>query len=134
MQFKDVTGFVPLKCFEVISYEEGTLEEALDITMKEIIGEVCESVVRFRNQLTTNQFKRKFDEFLRRSFKSQLYDRRNTARVLKDYWHCWDLKFISCEIEETKNKLYLSRPRALSTAIAIGMMKVICWFDLKNMI
>ena len=130
-----MTGFVPLNCYHLISYKEITLEEALDVTMKEIIGEVCESVVRFRNQLTTDQFKGKFDEFLRQSFRSQLYDKWSSMRALKDYCHCWDLKLISCEIEEIRNNIYLSRPRALSTAIAIGMMKVFsCWFDFKNMI
>jgi len=42
----------------------------------------------------------------------------------KDDWQFWDLRYISFIVTEYNNKLVLANPKALSTAIAIGMMQV----------
>jgi len=43
----------------------------------------------------------------------------------KEDWQYWDLRYISFIVTEYNNELVLANPKALSTAIAIGMMQVI---------
>jgi len=110
--------------------KNGSLEEILEKEMSLTIGEVSEYVEIYRRYLTTDQFRGKFDECTRRSYHSQLYNRRSSMRVKKDYWNCWGLQYMDFKIKtKTSREFYLSSPRSLSIAISLGMMKVNLKFE-----
>jgi len=107
-----------------------TLEEKLNRSMKRKIALISSATREFYLNINpqhtvdrqTNQSfveSAAFEQL--RSYEDEgigLYDN-------KEDWQFWDLKYISFIVTEYNNKLVLANPKALSTAIAIGMMQVV---------
>ena len=126
-----------MEAFLIFSFEDQddddqnlTLEENLDSSMKDQIAVVASATWDFYQDINPQHTrKRQINEsFVKSAMFRQLrsYDDKGIGLyVYKDDWQYWDLRYISCSIKIVKRKFVLANPKALSTAIAIGMMTVI---------
>jgi len=106
-----------------------TLEEKLDRSMKRKIALISSATREFylniNPQVTGNR--QTNQSFVKSAMFRQLrsYDYEGIGLYdNKEDWQYWDLRYISFIVTEYDNKLVLANPKALSTAIAIGMMQV----------
>ena len=123
-----------MKCWEVIKKTEDqpSLEEKLNIMGKEILFDVKKKLVDFHDSLDSDKNndnnkseREEFTSFLQDALTAQLENRNSESTLGRDYWHCWDLRFISCELKSVSNdEIEFYNPIALSTSITLGMIQV----------
>ena len=125
-----MTGFVPLQCWDVIEMVDNglSLEETLNGQGMDLINEVAAESKRFYDTLPTESEQKIWISFIKDAYKSCLGETISSSSIGRNDWHCWDLRYISCGLEELKKKLCFYGPRALSKSIALGMMEVILFY------
>ena len=140
VRFREVTGFVPLYCWNIIEKKKNineTLQERLDRINSEIISKVARKTRLFCFHISSKPagplYREEFQYFLSLSRDNYLRKVQNdkndkTDFILSDgtvYGNqriTWDLSFVTCSYINYDNVLHT--PIALSKPIADGMLEV----------
>ena len=122
-KFKDVTGFVPSNCYQVISHKEGSLDEVLEVEIKRTIDEAREYMREYRKHLETDALKDRFDDYMDRGHKLKMDTCCDLSPAIlpKSDWRCGCLDYLSFSIETRDGVDYFFNPIGLSTGAALGM-------------
>ena len=105
-------------------YVDKSLEDVLNYQSSYIINSIDGCTSSFHSDLTKSE-KKIFELFLEGVTSATLDNIEFSHIIYRKNWHCWDLRFISCEVEEDMGgDLIFKNPKALSKSIALGMKQV----------
>jgi len=143
IQFREVTGFVPLSCWKIIEKDQENdeiLEERLDRINNKIVSKVCSDTYSFFLEILelprSAQLKNFFQSFCKHSRNNYLQnlqqsliplENRSTnlmrfGKIDGDNRISWDLRYVSCSYDNKEH--CMSIPIALSGSIAAGLHMV----------
>ena len=142
IQFREVTGFVPLSCWKIIETDQEideTLEERLDRINNKIVSKVCSDTYSFFLEISelprSAQLKTFFQSFCKHSRNNYLQNLQQSLIPLENSTHLmrfgnidgdnrisWDLRYVSCSYDNKEHRM--STPIALSGSIAAGLHMV----------
>jgi len=121
-KFKDVTGFVLSKCYQVISHKEESLEEVLEVEIKRTIDEASEYMLANHHWFSSSDKDDSFDQFVRRGRDMRMGNPNNSPTILPTSdWKGSPLNYLSFSIETRDGVDYFVNPLALSMGAALGM-------------